>query len=149
MQWFIDMSFCKRFLLIETSERNHYWGVQAFVLKLTQPWCLEDTKWRYKISAANSHSSVISAGRLILVTASEISLTKFVKVSSYLGLDDRGVGVRVPVGARFFFSPRRPDRCWGPPSLLSNGYQGLFPRGKTVGAWSWHSPVRLRSVMLH
>jgi hypothetical protein len=29
------------------------------------------------------------------------------------GLDDRGVGVRVPVGSRIFF-PRHPDRFWGP-----------------------------------
>jgi hypothetical protein len=26
------------------------------------------------------------------------------------GLGDRRVGVRVPVGSRIFFSPRRPDR---------------------------------------
>jgi hypothetical protein len=26
----------------------------------------------------------------------------------------------------FFSSPPRPDRLWGPPSLLFNGYQGLF-----------------------
>jgi hypothetical protein len=44
------------------------------------------------------------------------------------GLDDGGVGVRVPVGSRIFSSPRRPDRLWDPPSLLSNGYWMLFPR---------------------
>jgi hypothetical protein len=44
-------------------------------------------------------------------------------------LDDQRVGVRVPVGSRIFSSPRRPDRFWSPPNLLSNGYGGLFPRG--------------------
>jgi hypothetical protein len=40
------------------------------------------------------------------------------------GLNDRGVGVRVSVRTKIFFSPRRPDRLWGPPNLLSNGYRG-------------------------
>jgi hypothetical protein len=45
-------------------------------------------------------------------------------------LDDRDVGVRVPVGSRIIFSPRRPDRHWGPPNLLSNGYGwAVLPRG--------------------
>jgi hypothetical protein len=44
-------------------------------------------------------------------------------------LDDREVGVRVPVGSRIFYSPRRPDRLWSPPSLLSNGYAGAFLQG--------------------
>jgi hypothetical protein len=50
------------------------------------------------------------------------------------GLDDRGIGVGVPVGSRIFSSPRRPDRLWGPPSLLPNGYGGLFHGVKAAGA---------------
>jgi hypothetical protein len=52
-----------------------------------------------------------------------------VDIATGYGLDDRGVGVRVPVWSRIFSSPRRPDRLWCPPNFLSNGYQGLFPRG--------------------
>jgi hypothetical protein len=54
--------------------------------------------------------------------------TLFGIATSY-GLDARVVGVRVPVESRIFSSPGRPDRFWGPPNLLSNGYHGLFPRG--------------------
>jgi hypothetical protein len=32
-------------------------------------------------------------------------------------------------GKRFFLYPLCPDRLWGPPSLLYNGYRGSFPRG--------------------
>jgi hypothetical protein len=81
-------------------------------------------------------------------------------------LNDRVVGVRLPVGARIFSSPRRPDRFWSPPSLLSNGYRGSFPGGKAAGVWSWslisnkcrgqenvdlyiHSPIRLNGLMLN
>jgi hypothetical protein len=38
----------------------------------------------------------------------------------------------IPGGARFFSSPQRPDRLWGPRSFVSNGYRGFF--GKTAGA---------------
>jgi hypothetical protein len=39
-----------------------------------------------------------------------------------------------PGGGEIFRT--RPDRPWGPPSLLYNGYW-VFPGGKTVGAWCW------------
>jgi hypothetical protein len=42
-------------------------------------------------------------------------------VETGCGLDGRGVEVWVPVRERIFSSPRRPDRFWGLPSLLSNG----------------------------
>jgi hypothetical protein len=62
-----------------------------------------------------------------------------VGIAGGYGLDDRGVRVRVPEGSRIFCSPRRPDRLWGPPSLLYNGYRGSFLEDKTAGAWS--SPI--------
>jgi hypothetical protein len=41
-------------------------------------------------------------------------------------------------GKRFFFTPWRPDRLWGPPSLLyAMGMGGCFPGDKAIGAWSW------------
>jgi hypothetical protein len=42
-------------------------------------------------------------------------------IATSYGLDDRGVGVRAPVGS--LLSPRCLDRFWDPPSL-SNGYRG-------------------------
>jgi hypothetical protein len=89
-----------------------------------------------------------------------------VSIASGYGLDDRRVGVRVPVGLRIFFSPCLPDRLWGPPNLLSNGYRWLFPGGKAIGTWSWpltsnqclakenlalyiHLPLRLYGVVLN
>jgi hypothetical protein len=51
-------------------------------------------------------------------------------VSDY-GLDDRAIEVRSPAEAKgFFLYPLCPDRLWGPPSLLYNGYRGSYPGGK-------------------
>jgi hypothetical protein len=51
-------------------------------------------------------------------------------------LDGRGVGVRVQAWARFFSSPRRRDRFWGLPGLLSIRTGGSFLGRKSCGAWS-------------
>jgi hypothetical protein len=48
-------------------------------------------------------------------------------LSTNYGLDDWGSN---PGGGwEFFPSPPRPDRLWDPPSLLFNGYGGIFPWG--------------------
>jgi hypothetical protein len=57
-----------------------------------------------------------------------------VGISTGYGLDDQGVGVRVPVGVRIFSSPRRPDRLWGSSNILFNEYLGSFPGGKVAEA---------------
>jgi hypothetical protein len=42
-------------------------------------------------------------------------------IATGYGLDGRGKG--------FFSPPQRPDRFWGTPALLLNGYRGRFPWG--------------------
>jgi hypothetical protein len=45
-------------------------------------------------------------------------------------------------GWEFFSSPPRPERFWCPPSLLSNGYQGLLP-------WGWRDRGVKLTTHLH
>ena len=54
-----------------------------------------------------------------------------VGIETRYGLD--GPGIESRWGEIF---RTRPDRPWGPPSLLYNGYR-VFPGGKAAGAWSW------------
>ena len=86
------------------------------------------------------------------VGALQISLRSILILSSYLlcagiaqsvqrlvtGWTVRGSN---PVGGEIFRT--RPDRPWGPPSLLYNGYR-VFPEGKAAGEWRW-SPTPIWS----
>ena len=53
-----------------------------------------------------------------------------VGIATRYGLDGQGIESRW--GDEIFRT--RPDRPWGPPSLLYNGYR-VFPGGKAAGAW--------------
>jgi hypothetical protein len=61
------------------------------------------------------------------------SRNSVVGIATGYGLDDQGVGVRVPVGTRIFVSCRA-DRLRGARSLLSNWYRGFSSGGKAAGA---------------
>jgi hypothetical protein len=63
------------------------------------------------------------------VVSNATSQDSVVGIATGYGLNDVGVGVRVPGRSRIFTSPYRPDRLWYPRNLLSNGYRGFFPQG--------------------
>jgi hypothetical protein len=65
---------------------------------------------------------------------------KFILREVYFGRS----GDRIPVGARF---SARPDRPWGPPGLLYNGYR-VFPGGKPgTRCAADHSPPSSAEVL--
>jgi hypothetical protein len=58
-----------------------------------------------------------------------VSRSSSVSIVSGFGLDDWAIEVLSSAEAKgFFLWPLCPDRLWGPPSLLYNGYRGSFPR---------------------
>jgi hypothetical protein len=65
--------------------------------------------------------------KYIICTIRNESQYSSVSIATGYWLDSQRVRVRVPVGSRIFSSPHRPGGLWGPPSLLSSEYYGLFP----------------------
>jgi hypothetical protein len=49
------------------------------------------------------------------------------------GLDDRGVGVRFPIGSTIFIAPYRPDRLWAHPASYPMCMGALSPGDKAAG----------------
>jgi hypothetical protein len=81
----------------------------------------------FRVEVSTSRQTPNPEGQRLIFVRTILS-TRAGIATSY-GLDDREVGVQVPVMVRIFTSPNRPNRLWGPPNLLCNGYRGLFPRG--------------------
>jgi hypothetical protein len=59
------------------------------------------------------------------------SRDSLVGIATGYGLDDRGFGVRVPVGSRIFSSSHRPRVH---PTSYPMGTGGYFPGGKAAGS---------------
>jgi hypothetical protein len=107
--------------------------------------CVEPYKNAHCITVIDLHCDVICvclALRYFLVVIMHLDEPgSSVSIVSGLGLDDRVIEVRSPAETKgFFVQPLSPDRLWGPPSLLYNGYRRSFPRGWRA-AEAWRSPL--------
>jgi hypothetical protein len=82
-------------------------------------------QWRFAVCFHSVDIIVVqTAPCTLLYTQNRRSRDSLVGIATGYGLDER-----VPVGSRIFSSPRRPDRLWGPPNLISNGYRGAISPG--------------------
>jgi hypothetical protein len=76
-------------------------------------------------------SQVSSAIYIFMRTTQSIKhrLNLWVGMATGYGLEGWVFRVWIPRAVRIFSSQRRPNRFWGQPNPLPNGYKGLFPRG--------------------
>jgi hypothetical protein len=89
--------------------------------------------WSVRWSSVSEHSHMMSLYFSIVHFVPRIR-DSAVGVATGYELDDRGVGVRVPVGSRIFSMWSRPTLGLTQPPILYNGYWGSFSGGKAAGA---------------
>jgi hypothetical protein len=137
-------------------------GRRVQIVKWRNGWKWTESNIRFKIWGSDREALDMFSKRFIFILIFWYFLfikntdierknrDSVVGIATGYGLDEQGVGVRVPVGARIFSFPRRPDRLWAPPNLLSNGYRGQFLVGKAAVAWSLQLVPRSRKyVSIH
>jgi hypothetical protein len=89
-------------------------------------WSLTSTlQYNFMVSC-----SIKSTGATLLYVLSVGGDGSFLNVTAY-GMNDRSM---ITVRCTISSSPPRPFRCWRSRSVLTNGYQGIFPRRQAVGA---------------
>jgi hypothetical protein len=88
---------------------------------------MEEITWDTCVYARITLKQILN--KYVMLLFGFVSWNSVVGTATGYRLDDRGVEFRGLVGSRICSSPRRPDRHWGPPNLLPNGYRELFPRG--------------------
>jgi hypothetical protein len=124
-----------------TQEFPNIYGTRRFIAVFTRAlhWSLSWARSIYKYTACTSNKSCWrgcitivprkqSQKKMAETNVNPSCWSKVVGIATGYGLNDRAVGVRVSVGSRIFFSTRRLHRFWGPHSLQSNGYGGIFSR---------------------
>jgi hypothetical protein len=120
---------------------------------------LYEARWIYSVTSHPIHNIIIIIIIIIIIGITSSSIDTVIEAHAELPDElgsnpDRGKNH----SSQFLY------RFWDPRSLLSNGYRGLFPSGKTDGAWTWtfnsspssecmeiylRSSVSLRGMVLH
>jgi hypothetical protein len=123
---------CCEFVRYKVDRYRCFGGISAFLNCLTANFQFQTLDWNVILNTELRRNVKISGCSLFeKVITFFRSQDSVVGIATGYGLEDREVGVRVPVASRIFSSPRRPAWLWSSPNLLSGG---SFPGGKAAGA---------------